>query len=291
MVMIVFGRCAPGPPPKAFRATRPRFQPRGTTLPDTVAYEAKEAVAAITLDRPAALNALTAEMKEDLLAALRRAAAEPVRAVIITGNGKGFCAGQDLREHAQILQAGGGALDTVRQHYNPIVTEIMTMPKPVIAAVNGVAAGAGAALALACDFRIAARSASLVMSFSMVGLGPDSGASWTLQRLAGPAVATEMLMLAEPVPAERALALGLLTSVVPDDELGETAGSLARRLAAGPTAAYGAVKEAVVFAAGHELAASLEKEAELQNRLGQTADHQAATMAFVRKERPTFTGR
>lgn len=260
-------------------------------MPDTVVYRADEAVAAITLDRPGSLNALTVEMKEDLLAALRRAAAEPVRAVIITGNGRGFCAGQDLREHAEILESGQVATDTVREHYNPIITEIMTMPKPVVAAVNGVAAGAGAGIALACDFRVAAQSASLVMSFSMVGLGPDSGVSWTLQRLAGPARAAELLMLAEPVGADRALALGLLTSVVPDDELGETARGLAGRLAAGATASYAAIKEALVFAASHDLAGSLEKEAELQGRLGRTADHRAATMAFVRKERPAFSGR
>jgi 2-(1,2-epoxy-1,2-dihydrophenyl)acetyl-CoA isomerase len=289
--MIAFERSAPGAAQKAFRATRRRCDLRGTTLPDTVVYRADEAVAAITLDRPASLNALTVEMKDDLLAALRRAAAEPVRAVIITGNGRGFCAGQDLREHAEILESGRAALDTVREHYNPIVTEIMTMPKPVVAAVNGVAAGAGAGIALASDFRVAAQSASLVMSFSMVGLGPDSGVSWTLQRLAGPARAAELLMLAEPVGADRALALGLLTSVVPDDDLAESAQNLARRLAAGPTASYAAIKEALVFAAGHDLAASLEKEAELQARLGRTADHQAATSAFVRKERPAFIGR
>jgi 2-(1,2-epoxy-1,2-dihydrophenyl)acetyl-CoA isomerase len=268
-----------------------RYELRGTTLPDTVLYEADDAVAAITLNRPGSLNALTAEMKDNLLTALRRAAADPVRAVIISGNGKGFCAGQDLREHAAILESGRTATDTVREHYNPIVTQIMTMPKPVVAAINGVAAGAGAALALACDFRVAARAASLVMSFSMAGLGPDSGVSWTLQRLAGTARAAELLMLAEPVPADRALSLGLLTSVVPDGDLGETALSLARRLAAGPTASYAAIKEALVFAAGHGLAASLEKEAELQDRVGRTADHRSATTAFLRKERPSFSGR
>jgi len=259
-------------------------------MPDTVVYEADDSVAVITLNRPGAMNALTAEMKDHLLAALRRAAAAPVRAVLITGGGRGFCAGQDLREHAQLLEAGAGATDTVREHYNPIITEIMTMPKPVVAGVNGVAAGAGAALALACDFRVAAESASFVMSFSLVGLGADSGVSWTLQRLAGSARAAELLMLAEPVPAGRALGLGLLTSVVPDDELAASARDLARRLAAGATASYAAIKEALVFASTHGLAESLEKEAELQSKLGQTADHHAATMAFLRKERPIFTG-
>lgn len=260
-------------------------------MPDTVLYQAADAIAAITLNRPGSMNALTAEMKSDLLAALRRAATGPARAVILTGNGKGFCAGQDLREHAALLESGATATDTVREHYNPIITEIVTMPKPVIAAVNGVAAGAGAALALACDFRIAVEAASLVMSFSAVGLGPDSGVSWTLQRLAGTAVATELLMLAEPVPADRALALGLLTKVVPSGDIGQAARDLAQRLAAGPTASYAAIKEALLFAATHPLPAALEKEAELQARLGRTADHRAATMAFLRKDRPSFGGR
>src|ERR1700744_3117216 len=153
-------------------------------MTDTVLYETAGDVAVIRLNRPKALNALTTELKEGLLAALRRAAGEPVRAVLLTGNGRGFCAGQDLVEHADLLESGTTALNTVREHYNPIVMEITSMPKPVVAAVNGVAAGAGAGLALACDFRIAAESASLVMSFSAVGLGPDTGVSWTLSRLA-----------------------------------------------------------------------------------------------------------
>ena len=259
-------------------------------MTDTVLYETAGDVAVIRLNRPKALNALTTEMKEGLLAALRRAAGEPVRAVLITGNGRGFCAGQDLVEHADRLESGSTALNTVREHYNPIVMEITSMPKPVVAAVNGVAAGAGAGLALASDFRIAAEGASLVMSFSAVGLGPDTGVSWTLSRLAGPARATELLMLAEPLPAARALDLGLLTSVVPDDELAENALDLVRRLAAGPTAAYGAIKEAVLFASGHGLAETLEEEAELQARMGRTVDHREATGAFVRKERPSYAG-
>ena len=200
-------------------------------MTDSVLYGTTGAVAVISLNRPKAMNALTAEMKESLLVALRRAAADPVRAVIITGNGRGFCAGQDLVEHAEKLAGDGTALDTVRAHYNPIVLEIVTMPKPVIAAVNGVAAGAGAALAFACDFRVAARAASFVMSFAHVGLGADSGVSWTLQRLAGLARATELLMLAEPMPADRAYQLGLVTTVAPDSEFSETALDLGRVLA------------------------------------------------------------
>jgi 2-(1,2-epoxy-1,2-dihydrophenyl)acetyl-CoA isomerase len=266
--------------------------PGGTPMPDSVLYTASDAVATITLNRPEAMNALNTAAKTELLAALRRASGDgAVRAVILTGAGRGFCAGQDLREHAATLEAGGTVSDTVREHYNPIVETITRMPKPVVAAVNGVAAGAGASLAFACDFRVAARSASFVMSFAMVGLGPDSGASWTLQRLAGAARAAEMLMLAEPVAADRALALGLVTSVVADGELGGAAGSLAARLAAGPTAAYAAIKQALAFAAAHSLAESLDREAELQGRLGHTADHRGATLAFAHKQRPVFEGR
>jgi 2-(1,2-epoxy-1,2-dihydrophenyl)acetyl-CoA isomerase len=263
-----------------------------TVRSETVRWEPDGAVTTITLNRPQARNALTVEMKNSLLAALGRAADDPaVRAVIITGAGDAFCAGQDLREHGELLAAGGQAIDTVRLHYSPIITTIMTMPKPVIAAVNGSAAGAGASLALACDLRVASRGASLLMAFARVGLGPDSGASWTLQRLAGTARAAELLMLAEPVPADQALAAGLVTSVVDDDKLADAARALAARLAAGPTAAYAAIKTALVFAATHDLAESLEKEAQLQDDLGRTADHRAATSAFLRKERPSFEGR
>ncbi len=261
-------------------------------MSDTVRYEVDDAVATITLNRPDARNALTTDMKIELLDALRRCGSDrAVRAVILTGAGQAFCAGQDLREHAALLRAGGSPLDTVREHYNPIVTSIMTMPKPVVAALGGVAAGAGAAFAFACDFRIATGRASLTMAFARVGLSADSGASWTLQRLVGTARATELLMLAEPVSAEQALALGLLTRVVEDDALAKHVREFAGRLAAGPTASYGAIKESLLFAAGNGLAASLEKEAELQIRLGQTDDHRAATEAFVNKEQPTYRGR
>jgi 2-(1,2-epoxy-1,2-dihydrophenyl)acetyl-CoA isomerase len=259
---------------------------------DSVLCELDAAVATITLNRPAARNALTAETKVSLLDALRRCGDDAgVRAVILTGAGQAFCAGQDLREHAELLDAGTDPADTVRRHYNPIISSITRMPKPVIAAVNGVAAGAGASLAFACDFRIAGRRASLLMAFARVGLGADSGASWTLTRLVGTARAAELLMLAEPVPADRALGLGLLTAVVDDEELAAAARELAVRLAAGPTAAYAAIKESLLFAAAHSLSESLEREAELQSRLGQTRDHRNATRAFLRKESPAFQGR
>ena len=261
-------------------------------MSDTVRYVVAGSVASITLNRPEARNAMNAEMKNALLAAAREAAADDqVRAVIVTGAGRAFCAGQDLREHADTLASGADPLGTVRAHYNPIINVIAGMPKPVIAAVNGVAAGAGASLAFACDFRLAARSASVLMAFARVGLGPDSGSSWTLQRLTGQARAAELLMLAEPVDAERAAELGLFNRVIADSELADQAAQLATQLAAGPTAAFAAIKEALAFAATHTLAESLEKEADLQTMLGRTEDHRAATLAFVSKQQPVYQGR
>jgi 2-(1,2-epoxy-1,2-dihydrophenyl)acetyl-CoA isomerase len=258
-----------------------------------IRYEVDGRVATITLDRPAARNSLTTQMKTGLLAALRQCAGDDgVRAMVLTGAGQAFCAGQDLREHAEQLSAGEAPLRTVREHYNPIVMALVTMPKPTVAALPGVAAGAGASLAFACDFRLAAPQASVLMAFARVGLSADSGASWTLQRLVGPAKATELLMLAEPVTAEQALALGLFTRIVAEGaDLAAQARELAGRLAAGPTMAYAAIRESLLFAAGHGIADSLDKEAELQERLGQTHDHQAATAAFVAKQQPEFLGR
>jgi 2-(1,2-epoxy-1,2-dihydrophenyl)acetyl-CoA isomerase len=260
---------------------------------DSVLYEVSGSLATITLNRPEARNALNLAAKEGLLDALRRAADPGIRAVLLTGAGQAFCSGQDLREHAGDMASGEPAarLSTVRQHYNPIIMAIATMPKPVVAALPGVAAGAGAALAFACDFRIAARRASFLLAFARVGLTADSGASWTLQRLAGAARAAELLMLAEPVEAEQALAMGLLTEVVDDAELASRARAFAARLAEGPTAAYAAIKDSLLFAWDRDLPGALDREADWQERLSQTADHQAAVAAFLDKRPPVFTGR
>ncbi|GLW62271.1 enoyl-CoA hydratase [Actinomadura rubrobrunea] len=258
----------------------------------TVLYEVADGVATITLNRPEAMNSLTVEMKEALRATLERAAADgEARAVLLTGAGRAFCAGQDLREHADNLAAGRGLDDTVRRHYNPIVRALTELPKPTVAAVNGVAAGAGAGLAWACDLVVASEKATFVTAFTGIGLGPDTGMSWTLQRLVGRAKAAELLLLGEPVKAPQALELGLVGRVVPTDELASASMELARRLAAGPTVAYAAVRSALDHAASHDLAASLEKEAELQERLAETADHRNATEAFLKKEKPVFEGR
>lgn len=180
---------------------------------------------------------------------------------------------------------------TVRRHFNPITLGIATMPKPVIAAVNGMAAGAGASFAFAADFRIASEAAGFLMAFARVGLGADSGASWTLQRLVGYGRATALLMLAEPITAAQALEMGLVNAVVPAEQLATAAAELAARLAAGPTLAYAAIKEGLAYAADHDLPAALDREAELQDAVGRTADHTAATTAFVAKQSPVFEGR
>ena len=260
-------------------------------MSDTIGYELDGAVATVTLNRPEALNALTVEMKVGLREALERAATDTaVRAVVLTGAGRGFCVGQDLREHADALAAGDTSLNTVRDHYNPIVHALAEMPKPVIAAVNGAAAGAGASLAFACDFRLAADNASFMMAFARVGLGPDTGASWTLQRLIGYGRASAMLMLAEPVSAEQALEMGLVNGVVGADALATAAAELAAKLAAGPTAAYAGIKRALAAAAVNDLRTALETEAEVQAMCGQTADHRNATEAFLNTQPPTFQG-
>jgi 2-(1,2-epoxy-1,2-dihydrophenyl)acetyl-CoA isomerase len=261
-------------------------------MTDGIEYDEVDAVATITLARPDALNSLTVAMKVALLAALKRAGEDDaVRAVVLAGAGRAFCVGQDLREHQAGLEAGDTALNTVSEHYNPILSTITSLPKPVIAAVNGAAAGAGAGLAFACDIRIAADDARFLTSFAGVGLGPDSGVSWTLQRLVGLGRATAMLMLAEPIAASQALEMGLVSAVVPGGDLGSVVRELATKLAAGPTRGYAAIKESVQFAASHSLGESLAKEAETQARCGATADHANAVAAFVAKQTPSFTGR
>ena len=261
-------------------------------MSDVLLLERGDGVATLTLNRPESMNSLSVELKQALIAALDELARdETVRAVVLTGTGRGFCVGQDLREHVTLLEADDPApLDTVTEHYNPIVLGLAGMPKPVIAAVNGMAAGAGAGLTFACDFRIAAKTAGFLLAFANVGLTLDSGVSWTLPRLIGAARATSLALLAEPIDAEAALEMGLVNAVVEPERLLPVAQELAARLAAGPTAAYAAIKASIGYAASATLAESLAKEAELQTAMGQTADHRNATAAFVAKQKPIFTG-
>ncbi|MDE9365805.1 enoyl-CoA hydratase-related protein [Luteipulveratus sp. YIM 133132] len=250
-------------------------------------------VATVRLNRPDAMNSLDVPTKEALLSALQEVAEDAdVRAVVLTGSGRAFCVGQDLKEHVGLLKAQSDDLfRTVRDHYNPIVTLVATMNKPVIAALNGVAAGAGASLAFACDLRVLADSAGFNLAFTGIALSCDTGSSWTLPRLVGTAKAKELLLMPRTVPAQEALELGLATTVVPADRLDATVGELASRLAAGPTIAYGSVRRAIDHSASHDLAESLAYEGELMTLTGKTEDHAGAVDAFLAKEKPTFHGR
>jgi 2-(1,2-epoxy-1,2-dihydrophenyl)acetyl-CoA isomerase len=259
---------------------------------DVLLVEHSDAVATITLNRPESMNSLSVELKLALRAALDEAAADSaVRAVVLTGAGRGFCVGQDLREHVALLEANDPSpLSTVTEHYNPIVVALASMPKPVIAAVNGMAAGAGAGLAYACDFRIASSKSGFLIAFANVGLSLDSGVSWTLPRLIGSARATALCLLAEPVTAEAALEMGMVNAVVEPEHLLPAAHELAARLAAGPTAAYAAIKADLAYAASSDLPSALAKEAELQTAMGATVDHRTSTAAFVAKQKPEYVG-
>ncbi|MGZ6804019.1 MAG: enoyl-CoA hydratase/isomerase family protein [Nocardioidaceae bacterium] len=264
------------------------------TTDQPVRYETVDGVATITLDRPEAMNSLDIATKVALRDAVTAAAEdEAVRCVVLTGTGRAFCVGQDLKEHIKILDSGDDSalFATVPEHYNPIVHAVATMPKPVVAAVNGVAAGAGASLAFACDFRILADTAGFNLAFSGIALSCDTGASWTLPRLVGRAKALELLYFPRTLSAAESEELGLATKVVPAAELAAETGALAARLAAGPTVSYGAIRRSVQHSAGHGLASSLEFEAEMMALTGATADHRNAVAAFVAKEKPVFEGK
>lgn len=264
-----------------------------TTSP--VLLQREGAVAVVRLNRPDAMNALDVATKEALLETLRAVARdETVRCVVLTGTGRAFCVGQDLKEHVQLMEHEQDAFAlgaTVTEHYNPIVELLTTMDKPVIAALNGVAAGAGASFAFAADLRILAESAGFNMAFTGIALSCDSGASFTLPRLVGTARAKELLLRPRTLSAQESLELGLATEVVPDAELESHVDDLATTLAAGPTKAYGAVRRAVAYSAAHPLTEALAHEAELMTSTGASADHRTAVAAFLAKEKPAFEGR
>ena len=261
---------------------------------EPVRYAVVDGVATITLDRPEAMNGLDVATKEALLDVVRRAASdEDARCVVLTGNGRAFCVGQDLKEHREILESSDAQrlFTTVEDHYNPIVTTLLTMPKPVVAAVNGIAAGAGASLAFACDFRVLKESAGFNTSFAGVALSCDTGSSWTLPRIVGRAKAFELLYFPRTIGSKEALELALATSVVSEEAFDSEVADLSRRLADGPTKAYGAIRRSVEHSATHTFEESLEFEASMMTLTGATDDHRAAVQAFVNKEQPTFLGR
>ncbi|MEX2290659.1 MAG: enoyl-CoA hydratase-related protein [Mycobacteriales bacterium] len=262
-------------------------------MSDLVLLERTGAVATITLNRPEGMNALTVAAKLALLEAVAAVRDDPaVRALVLTGSGRAFCVGQDLREHAELLASGDDApLRTVRDHFNPLVTMLAELPIPTIAAINGTAAGAGLGLACTLDFRIGAAGARYTTAFAGIGLTADSGLSWTLPRLVGAGRATALLLLAEPFTAEQSLEMGLLNAVVAADQVLPAAVELATRLAGGPTAAYACIKESVAYGANSTLTEALAKEDELQARAGGTADHAGAVRSFLAKQMPVFAGR
>ncbi len=267
--------------------------PDASTDP-AVRLDLTDGVATITINRAAAHNSLDIATKVQLLETVRAVAADPAaRCVVLTGTGRAFCTGQDLKEHVDLLHHGGSAalFSTVDDHYNPIVGEIAGMAKPVIAAVNGVAAGAGASLAFACDLRIVSEAAGFNLAFANVALSCDTGASYHLPLLVGRAKAMELLYFPRTIPAAEALDLGLATSVVDAEDFADEVTSVATRLAAGPTVALGAMRQSVAYAAGHSFAEACEFESAMMQRTGATEDHQAAVAAFVAKEKPAFQGR
>ncbi|WP_415940174.1 enoyl-CoA hydratase/isomerase family protein [Streptomyces sp. 039-1] len=267
-------------------------------MADTVLYEVSDGLATITLNRPEAMNAMNTGTKVALRDAAQEAAAdEGVRAILLTAAGdRAFCVGQDLKEHIGLLasdkQSGEGrTMSTVREHYNPIVRALTGAAKPVVAGVNGVAAGAGFGFALAADYRVVADTAAFNTSFAGVALTADSGVSWTLPRVVGPSRAADLLLFPRSISAQEAYELGIANRLVPATELRTEAEKVARALAAGPTLAYAALKESLAFGLTHSLDETLEKEDELQARAGASEDHTIAVQAFVDKEKPKYLGR
>lgn len=254
-----------------------------------IGLETADGIATITLDRPAALNAMTIPMKRELLAALRSVEKDrAVRCVILTGAGRAFCAGQDLRER---VEPGAPSLgEELRERYNPIVRAMRGLSKPIVGAINGVAAGAGASLAFACDIRIAATEASFVLAFGRLGLIPDSGATWLLPRLVGPSRAAAIALLNDPMSAEEAHRIGLVLRVVPGTELMAAAVEVARRVADSAPIGVALTKRALNAAFDRDFEAALAYEAYLQDLAGATRDHAEGIAAFMEKRPPTFTG-
>jgi len=255
----------------------------------TIDFKADGAVARITLNRPDRLNSFTAHMHEELREAL--AGLGEARVIVLTGEGRGFCAGQDLNDRAV---APGEAVDlgaTVQSSWNPLVRTLAALPQPIIARVNGVAAGAGASLAMACDLVIAARSAKFIQSFAAIGLVPDTGGSWHLTRHLGQARAMGLALTGEPLSAQQAADWGLIWKCVDDSELDATVDDLAEKLAAMPPLGLAAIKRMIRTSWDRSLDEELDLQRDEMRRLGFTEDYREGVAAFLEKRKPTFTGR
>jgi len=254
----------------------------------SVVFETKEQIAVITLNRPEKFNAINREMALQLQAALDQCMDNSCRAVLITGAGKAFCAGQDLDE--AIDPHGPGMERILKEHYNPLITQIRSLQKPVVAAVNGVAAGAGANLALSCDLCIASDSATFIQAFSKIGLVPDSGGSFFLPRLVGWQRAAGLMMLGEKITGAEALQMGLIWKTVVAEQLQEEAMALVKQLAAMPTRALALIKEQLNQSATHNLAQQLALEDQLQQQAAASDDFKEGVTAFLEKRKPVFKG-
>jgi 2-(1,2-epoxy-1,2-dihydrophenyl)acetyl-CoA isomerase len=261
---------------------------------ETVLYDVTNGVATITMNRPEGLNAVNAQLGDELAKAISDAASDRnVRCAVLTGAGRGFCAGADLNQFEEAYQQGivPPMGEVLKHRYNPLALGLYRMEKPTVAAVNGVAAGMGASLALACDFRIASEHAKFFQAFIKIGVIPDSGATFFLPRLVGIAKAKELAMLGPMVKADEALRIGLVTEVVKADEFPARVKEFAEMLASGPTKAYALTKQALHIGAESELEDALGLEADLQQQIAQTADHMEGVKAFLEKRGPKFQGK
>jgi 2-(1,2-epoxy-1,2-dihydrophenyl)acetyl-CoA isomerase len=259
---------------------------------DCIVFSVADGVARLTLNRPDKLNSFTSAMHAEVRDALGRVQADGARVLVLTGAGRGFCAGQDLSDRAVAPGARGADLgESIERNYTPLILSLRALPMPVIAAVNGVAAGAGANIALACDLVIAARSAVFVQAFCRLGLVPDSGGTWTLPRLIGNARALGLTLLGEKLSAQQAADWGLIWRCVDDAELAATVDTLAVQLAAAPTLGLARTKQAVYGAWGRTLAEQLDVERDMQRELGWSHDYAEGVAAFIEKRAPRFDGR
>ena len=260
-------------------------------MSEPVLVETDGPVLKVTLNRPDKLNSFNEAMHAAMQGALDRMEREPaIRAVLLTGAGKGFCAGQDLGDRNMSADQDIDLGSTIERLYNPLVRRLRALEKPVVCAVNGVAAGAGANLALACDIVLAARSARFIQAFCRIGLVPDSGGTYFLPRLIGEARARALALTGEAVSAEQALAWGLIWQVVEDDRLQAEAGALAQRLATGPTRGLGLIKRALNASLANDLDRQLDLERDLQREAGRTADYREGVAAFLAKRPAVFRG-
>jgi 2-(1,2-epoxy-1,2-dihydrophenyl)acetyl-CoA isomerase len=256
---------------------------------ETIEFNLRDGVARLTLNRPDRLNSFTVQMHEEVADALGKVSA--ARCLVLTGAGRGFCAGQDLNDRAV---APGEAVDlgeSVELRYNPLVRTLTSLPMPVIARVNGVAAGAGANIALACDIVIAAKSAKFIQSFAAIGLIPDSGGTWVLPRLVGQARALGLALTGEPLEASQAADWGLIWKAVDDERLDAEVDALAARFAAGPTKGLARIKAMIRESWNHAFDAELDRQRDAMRELGYSDDYREGVAAFMEKRKPNFTGK